>query len=584
MKFYRIFSVFLVVFLIIAFSVSCKGKSAEQGSANVTAASNDSDTASGAALLSKIPKDSYGFLMFDSRHPGYEKLLASPWAESVVIPGSDLGEMGGAGSTTKQDLLIRIVNRLGLDPKNKESLRQVFSSAGVFVSPPAEQKEGKSANPLGVSPGFGAIFTSDKSFPFKDKLPVIKEELQKDGMELEELDVAAGSGFVAKQSKGRELVVASVNDYNIVLSNTALAQGILANLSASGGDGYPQVMDSETFKKAFSDTPPREQQFAFGYIDGPALFAVARAMQPANIRNQAVEKAAPFFKALGVTFTMQEAPQTDIRLLYHTTGEGAEVFSKLSSSPSGPILDAFTDTPLAFLSVDGQSLKTLKDRAKEMAPAEKKQMFDSFSFVDSVKRVAVIAKVAAPGTSLLPIPDLMIGLQTSASDQAAAQIQQFVVSSMSSSGMVSGTGQWLSKEVEGTTVKTLPGSLGLGLSLAAKGDLLLLSSSEPMLVSTLGNISKQGAKGFSATLSQRSKQTLVNSNTLGNMYINFEQAGTFLETMAGVLAMYAPQKPGGEDMFSPEKLAALKKMGSMVASVKLGDESIGITTFYQATN
>ena len=79
------------------------------------------------------------------------------------------------------------------------------------------------------------------------------------------------------------------------------------------------------------------------------------------------------------------------------------------------------------------------------------------------------------------------------------------------------------------------------------------------------------------------KDHLTANPTLGSIYLNFNEVGSLMENVGGLVSMYAPQSDEAKKLTSPEQIAEIRKLGVMVGSVSVGEEVIELKSAYQAT-
>lgn len=525
-------------------------------------------------LVSRIPANAYGFFRWNGSHPAYEKLLQSPWAKSDVA-----SLIEGAGKNA-QDVLTMLKN-VGLDPADGATWRKMFSEAVFFATPPqtdaAAAAAGAQQQPGGQAQlSFGVIFKAD-GVDVQQKLEAIREQLKASGQAPTDLQVDGGAGFrfEAKSADSGEVLpifFVAKGNLGVAASDAQTARQTLASQASA----LPQVVTSEHFKKAFKGTPGEDSRFALGYFDFNKLMADAGAAQPnapAVIGGIDKEEMGAV-EAVSVTFAMDDAPRTDFRMVLDTADEKSSWVKNLAVSQSSGLISSLPEKPLLFLSFDGQSLRKIRDTASQGGQLP---FASQLAFLDTVGRVGIAARVAPPGQSILPIPDVMVLFESSSAEESKGQIEQLINVAMAASPGMAGM-QWTDQKLDDqTTVRSIMSPMGFGLFLGSKNNLVVLASSSAQIQSALG-ADDQGK--FAQKLAPAANAVLTQQQNIGNVYVNFEQLASLLENMGGLLSMYAPQNQDMGSMLEPQKLQSLKDMGTMVGSITLEDGVLGVQSFY----
>ena len=161
-----------------------------------------------------------------------------------------------------------------------------------------------------------------------------------------------------------------------------------------------------------------------------------------------------------------------------------------------------------------------------------------------------------------------------------AQIQKLVDSGSSQTGMPGMA--WADKQVQGVAAKTMMSPLGVGVFMAKLDNMVVAASTEAQLGQMIGAQKGEGAQ-LAKTLTTSMKDHLTAQPTVGNIYLNFNEVGSLMESVGGLVSMYAPQSEEAKKLTSPEQIAEIRKLGVMVGSVSVGDDVIELKSAYQAT-
>ena len=561
-------------------AASCKSKEETAGGAGLPAKVVASNVTISGDLVARVPVNAFAVMRWEGGHPAYKKLMESPWGSTSEF--SKLMEQ----STPAAEKLQKVFTALGVDPAKPAVWHDVFADTVLFASPGPNP-----ATPVVV----GMIFKSAKPFSLKEKLPTLRTTLAADGATIEDAQLAPATGFIVKfkaepadaamdsvpgagmmnaQSISGSLVIAATDDLSIIASDIEAAKQVFA----SAGNTQPTILASDTLSRALAGTPSSDSRFGTGLIDIQKFAAEVQKLATDPQAKQALE-ALPAFQAVGISLAMTDAPQTDVRLLFDPAKGGDSFVKQLSASESKAIVGGLPANPLLFLSVDGLTLKRLKDSALKDVPPEQQGALGQLALLDSVKRLAISIRVAEAGKTLIPLPDMLIAIESSSTQPTADALKMLIAGSLAQSGLAGG-GSWASRTVSGATVQTLPAGFGFNVSVATTPNLVLVSTSDKMIDSMV-NPKDPGAGAFAKSLSGSSSRVLSDASTIGNLYVNFREVGTLMETLGGTLRMFAPQDPTAAQMLTPEKIANIKKMGTMVAAIELGENVIGIQSFYQ---
>ncbi|MFN8388705.1 MAG: hypothetical protein U0136_00270 [Bdellovibrionota bacterium] len=514
------------------------------------------------SLVSYLPDQTVGFFLWEGKHPAYKKLMDSPWASGQNDISKVLNE-----SNPELDQLKDLLKKVGIDANDKETWRALFSEAAVFAT------GGPSADKAAA---LGVVFRADPSAKLSDKMTALRNALKQDAqVETADLKVSKGSGFSLKKKDAEpgsldKVYVGWNQDTGVVGSSEWVVDN---SLSAPGGK-VPALVGSDQFAKAAKGLPQDEDRFATGYVDVAKLLEVAAKISPSS---SAVPPNEVPVKAVSFAMAMDEAPQSSLRMIYDPADKSKNQWlGALNASSSSSLLQAMPNKPLVFLSLDGQTLKKAKEIGLQSAGPAGKAYASQLAFLDNIKRVGLAARPAAPGKSMIPMPDILLVLESSGAASTESQLKQIlggVAQGMGMPGM-----QWSEKQIAGVPVKSMVSPFGVGIFLASNKDLVIVSSSEAQMQ---GALSGSTTGTFAAGMPARVEQVFAKEQTLGNIYVNFEEVGTMMESMGGMLAMYAPPNGDANKLLEAKNIESIKKMGTVVGSVKLEDGAIGVDSYYQ---
>jgi hypothetical protein len=509
-------------------------------------------------LVTRIPGDSFAFMKWDGAADAYSKLMASPWGKASY---SMLTPKDGSGHGQVSSLLKAI----GLDPDDSNVWRQLLSEAAVFaVYPEPESKEA----------ALGVVFRA-RDLKLAEKVTALKAELLKSGETAGDLAAEDGTGisFSLKDSSGQQnstYYLAYEGDIGVLSSNKA----VLTSVLKSKGESLPGVAQSEGFKQGVVGLSAAQSRFGIGCIDIQQLLQHSGRNIPADM-----EKERAALKALVFAFSMEEAPLTVGRLVYDPTGLTPDSWlNTINASKADTLLAETPDKPLFFLSLDGLAVKRVKDAiGKELAEA-KPPALQQLSALDAVSRIALIAAVAPLGQSMLPLPDVMLVMDTNNPESTRQGIEELVKGSLANSPSTAAM-RWSEKDIDGKNkMKAIVSPIGVGAFLAVKGNLVFLTSTENQMRDVFTGKWKEG---IPKALTGQAKAVLVDNPSVANWYLDFQELAHMLDNAKGVLSMFAPQQQDAGSLLGPENLDFLAKKGKMVGSLSSRDRIIELRATYQ---
>jgi len=544
--------------------VSCsKDEKKAQTASNPFASPAPAPSSFQKSVLSYIPEQSVGFFLWQANHPAYTKLKSSNWGgvendwiKSVNDSTEGLGEMKS------------VLKEAGIDLENEKTWNGLFSEGALFASPaPDASKQG----------AIGVVVHADPSIKLSEKLDALKAKLPTGEYEVKDLTLPQGKGVSVRPTDAgqEEKIFVGWNGDIAVFSSGEWA---LSSVLSSKGEKVPAVLSSPNFTRAARGLPADSARFATGFVDIEKLSQVAEHMGPSGAASVEKFKSSDVpLKGIAIAMGMDDMPQTTVRLVYDPAeGKKNEWLSTLNgSSDSQKLLAAMPSKPLAFLSIDGEMLRRV--RAAALAGmGGGGALGQQLAFLDHIKRLGISARAAAPGQSLIPMPDILIAAESAKPAETQKALQDVVGMGMMLAGL--GKSKWESGKVNDTPVESMSTPFGVGVYLASNKNLVLAASSQSQLSAALAGAEKSS---FAAALPPRLGQALSTDPSLGSLYIDFEQVAGVMESAGGMLAMYAPEGAESQQLTQAENIEALKRMGSMVGVVRLDDGLIGIDSFSQ---
>ncbi len=522
-------------------------------------------------LLSLVPKNAVGFIVADVKHPAYVKYKNSPWGGS-----SQLTKMIN-DSNPEAKAINDMLARLGFDPKDKNTFEKLMTEMVIFVAPPVEGDS---------KPAIGAVFKPDPSYPLGTFVSKVKSEVATAGGSLKAEDATIQGGTAlrledtsdggTKSNPMKEFYLAQKdNKLGVIGTSKKLVESLLA--AAPGA--VPDVLQGANFQAATVGLPSSSSRFATAFIDVEKITQLADKFNDPELAAKMKATGPLPVKALAIAVSMEEAPHTDIRLIYdESSPQNKELLATLASSPSGEILAALPSKPLFFLSLDGKTLQNAKEKLVAAAGEQAAPFKAQLDALNGITRLGIAAKSSQPGQSMLPIPEVIIVAETKEPGKLG-QALEGLLGPVVASGMPGM--EWKSTSENGVAIRSLQSPMGMGAFIASSKNLLIVASTDGQMKGALANVSGKST-GFSKELVNSSaERVLAKDSTVGNLYVNFGEVATALESVGGMLSMFAPQGQDAQQLLSPENLDALRKMGTVVGAVTMDPGAINIRSFYQ---
>ncbi len=550
------------------------------GSAPTPSSDLGAELVSGDSLVKLAPTDALGIFHFDLQNDAYKKFAQSAWGSSSFwLKNMEIGSEG----------FLAAVNRAGFnitDPNFVvQNIQQSVAFAGVSTGPEK-------------NPYLAVITKGTQTANFAEKLKKLQEELKKEGLEIKEEKATKGLAFSLKEASatvkkadrknatGEEAApeVVSANKTIFVINEGDLL-GVSNDLAAldaamNGTNGKAAtLLASAGFKQATQGFPGGKSRFAVGYIDLKKLIQEGGAKLK---EGSAGELDQIPLSGFSWAMAMQDSPSNSFRLIYDPMDEKHKaIFSSLNASPADKLFKAVPNDPLLFVSIDGTTIRRLKDMALadgQIPPQVKSEL----AVIDTIQRFGIAARMAPVGQSMLPIPDLTIMFESSDPTQLAAKIAELASTWAQASG-VPGL-DWKDKQIGNQTVKAMISPFGFGVFLAKTENLVVAESTEAQLKAILSG-AEGGAEGSGVALASAMtgamKDKLSKEKSVGNIYLNFNEAGSLMQNMGGLLAMYAPQSEEAKKLLSPESISEVKRMGMMIGTVTLQEGIVEFESSYQ---
>ncbi len=509
------------------------------------------------SLLSLVPSDAGAFFLWDLSSPAYDKLLASRWGNSYLSRTQTLAsQMPELGALLKD---------AGLDLSNSQELKKKVREALALLTKPASG----TANAVG-----GLVLRTPDAATASQVTAALKAAIEKRGTPTTPIDggysfemdlpnktpvqqgqVEGQPPVAAAQPKRLKLLTKAVGD-RIILADDPAIMARLATGPAAGERPAPM------FAKLAADAPPPQERVALGYVDAVALLNTEKEKQETPVT------------AAFLSVKMTDRPTVQIRLQKRPGVAPAKIETVV---PAKEILAAFPVDPILFTTMQAG---VIRDMATGSSPDAANFMNDSqFAPLKSITQLAVGAKAAVPGQSMLPIPELIISVVTTQPKEFAEQMLNSAQAAVKGYGL---PGTLSEKTIAGKKVSILPGAFGLSLFVAQLDAAVLAATSEALLVDALTKLAQPDPFAGS-TLPATAIQS-VKAGGIGRLYLSFPEVVKLLESakeMTGAMAAGPDgQQSAAQQALSTENMKALSDLGTLLGSMTdQGDELRGEITY-----
>lgn len=524
--------------------------------------SQKSQVAFSSDLLGRLPENITGVLHWDLSTEGYQKLAQSPWADFSHTSVSNAGLSEGVDSFRLS------LKRADINLEDKKQVQDLLTEGAIFTVP---QKSGEKE----IETKVGIIFRSASAEKRTEALTRLESSVKKDNPgEVSQLEIPNGKGFVV--SGALQIAVGWTPEFCVISKDKQLVEAVIGKT----GGAVPALYSQPEVLKATEGFPPSAERIASGYCGVQSCTSLLNPTMlesinsPGNTSGVDIESSG--LQAIAFASSMSEVPENDFRVVFDSEQSSqTSILSHLKNSSAKSIIEITPGKPLLLVTLDTTLLRELRN---SLVPSTDTATRKSLEFLDSVGRIAIIGQAAPLGQALLPVPDLLVALETEEPQKALESIQKFVSDGIQAMGV--GNFPWTDKDIDGTPAKVISTPFGLGVALGIHKSTLLIASTENQLRSALTQL-KSGESSFSKSLNTKAADFLIKEDSVSAFYLNFEQIGAMVENMGGLLSMYAPSSPDAQELLQQQNIKTLKSLGVLVGSATAEKNMIRIRTFYQ---
>ena len=510
-------------------------------------------------VLSYMPANTYGFLMFESESDAFKRFRASTASGSQMLDGLKQA----ASLNAKQDfatVLNALMQTRAFNPEPGKPL--AFRGGAAFLSVDPESRGVEGSFCLLAAPG--ADLQQDLN-TFRSALGA--------SAPIEEQQYGTAKGFAFKvDAASPQRIHAAVDQTRLVIGSSP--QIVSAILSQKAPEGIQQMRTSPAYTRATAALPPAANQIAYGFFDIEVLASLARKGKlgmPAESANEDLKdlpvEGIAFARSMGENLT-----DSGVVTLKAKNDEQKKAFAALNAGGAGLTWSSMPAGVLIFLGFDGRAVAQIRDAALEKAPPEQAAaMKASLAALDSISSVGLGIR---PGQGPMPFPEIILAAKA----KEAAKLGQTLLTQLSELTTTAGlpVSPWAEKEIAGVKANFTQSPFGMGAFLVALEDQVILSTSEQAAADTIQAV-KGSAPAITKSMAKAAQNLAAQPKSLFGFYGNFSQLSDTLGNVQGSLSMFT----GGQPPFNAEQLQNLRQMGSVMINASMDNDILRINTAYE---
>jgi hypothetical protein len=548
--------------------IGCKKEDAKKVSKPVT---TEKFMPSG-ELYSLLPEETIGVFDFNYSSKGSKEFIQSPWGKNNFGAGKNINEMDIAKNSPLLSSLLRAIEKSEIDITKAEEISSAFPSVLLFLKRNKKEYSGALL-----------IKTDPKILNTKKLLDTIAEITKEKGQEVTAVEgseigalktqICESESAEKKCKKYIDVYFAEKNGVIVV----SLKEEMLAVVSATPRKAPLPIFTTKLFEEATANYPNYASTMNFGYFDNSSGTEFPGDELTKNIPILSDEQDA--IQGASMVSYMENTPRGSVRILHK---DRSSIRKIANSSQTGPIAFGLPEGQLGFVSFDGKFLANLADTLVGENQADNKELQEKIAILRGIKRIALSLRMAPAGQSILPIPDLVVAIETQDTEATTKQIKDNLATNLSQNiGGNTDTLKWSEVEISGNKAYSMQTPLGISTAIMAIEDVVIVTTSTTLLEGISKNIIEKKSP-FLDTLNEEEKVALNKDSSTFNMYLDFEEVSVFLKNMSGMLAMYAPADSDTQSILSEENISSLKDMGSVTGVLETKPTMVEVRAFYSA--
>lgn len=568
MKITRSLPLYAACTVALAISSGCT-KGSESGSSSVLSTkSAEISPLRDHALLNYLPSSSMGYYLTDFTLESAKKYGASALGAESTMVGDNLRKLASGSEedeNAKQlSALVEELEASGLIPseKSKGQLNSFLTSFSI------ESKQGAPSTPSIV---IFEEFASPQNVAAQ--VTALQKAVEAKGTKTKPFAVEGGSGFSTELTLGEgedktvkvPLIFAAKGGRLIASTTPALVDVDFLNGAASKSTRFAELKNDADYKRALESVPAHRTEFASSFIDTKRLLKAVAGVSPELEASRAEIEKLP----LGAGFLAREMDQALVdrgSVIFASDTQGANpAITELQKVSASSFATQFPAGLVGFISLDGAIAKAIigsmaeKDKTPEIQP-----------MLETALSVEEIGIALRPQQGASPLPELVLVLQSSKSAELAQMISAAITAGASSQGFLS---PFQKKEIQGVTVDYALSPFGAGVYVAASGNQVILSTSEPIISEVIAGAKENSGKALEA-MSTESKEVINSKGSLVLAHVDYTKVTGLIQGLSASLGIFTGGKPLVED----KELERINSYGQTSAVVSVVDSSIRFTT------
>lgn len=546
--------------------IGCKKEEAKKISKPVTA---QKFMPSG-ELYSLLPEDTIGVFDFNYSSKGSKEFVQSPWGKNNFGAGKNINEMDIAKNTPLLSSLLEAIKKSEIDVTKAEEISSAFPNVLLFLKRNNKEYSGALL-----------VKTDPKILETKKLLNTISEIAKEKGQEVTSVEGSEIGALktqiceaeTAEKKCGKYIDVYFAENNGVII--VSLKEEMLAVVSASPRKTPLSIFTTKLFEEATANYPDYASTMNFGYFDNSSGTELPSDELTKNIPILSEEQDA--IRGASMVSYMETTPRGSVRILHK---DRSSIRKIANSSPTGPIAFGLPEGQLGFVSFDGKFLANLVDSLIGDKQEDNKELQEKIAILKGIKRIALSLRMAPAGQSILPIPDLVVAIETKNPEATTKQIKNNLATNLSQNiGGNADTLKWSEIDISGNKAYSMQTPLGISTAIMEVNNVVVVTTSTTLLEGISKNIIDEESP-FLNTLNEEEKVALKEDFSTFNMYLDFAEISVFLKNMSGMLSMYAPAGSDTQSMLSEENIKALKDMGSVTGVLETKPTMLEVRAFY----
>jgi hypothetical protein len=491
-------------------------------------------------LIRKLPSDTAAVALWDLTTPGYQAFSKSPWASRVDLAplstsnsaqpraakliASLVGKNGSMEKLLQQGVLFLATSRWGVLFRSADAteLRSFLERLPAELK--AQQIPFESIE--STSPGQATLKIA-YSFSLKDFFE-------------ESASTAQIFQAIGEQRFTGQVYVTANDRIGVLSSDPAILQTIDKETEV-----VPAVLQSPSYHQLRSRQDV-EQTIGFAFGETARM-----GLNDSTVANR--------FETASAVWSFSDSPRAEIRL--ECSKEAKDCIAEMGQGSSGAGALKLPQETIAMLSVDGFVISTLLQAVGIKLPAEP-------------KRLTIGLRAAAFG--ILPIPDLILRLETADPESVRKELQRHIGSALAMLGTPGMS--WIDRNISGKKAYSISTPLGLGVTTTALSDAVVVSNAELAIGDLIKIESDPSTPTLATNLPANAEELISKSASFFTYTVDFGKLARLLESLDHVMGMYAPADTGMMDSYVKQ----LAGYGREFAAARPEPGALTFTSFYQA--